>query len=143
MSEGLQTKLIVQLSLFGLAMGVATVYVVPSRIEPLCWLAIFFVCAGVIARRVPRRHFLHGFLVSALNGVWITGAHVILYSDYLARHPDEAAMLTRMPMPDSPRLMMLITGPVIAVISGLVLGTLSWIAGKVLGRGRPVATPEP
>jgi hypothetical protein len=38
-------KLIITLSLFGLAMGIATVFVVPSTVEPLCWLAIFVVCA--------------------------------------------------------------------------------------------------
>ncbi len=38
-------KLILQLSLFGLAMAVGTVFVIPSNVEPLFWLAIFAVCA--------------------------------------------------------------------------------------------------
>lgn len=37
-------KLIFQLSLFGLAMAVATVYVIPSNIEPVFWLVIFLIC---------------------------------------------------------------------------------------------------
>jgi uncharacterized membrane protein len=36
-----------------------------------------------------------------------------------------------MPLPDSPRLMMLITGPVIGIISGLVLGLFAFIASKI------------
>jgi hypothetical protein len=31
-------KLVPQLSLFGLAMALATVFVVPSTVEPFCWL---------------------------------------------------------------------------------------------------------
>ncbi len=37
-------KLILQLSMFGLAMGLATVFFIPSSIEPAFWLAIFVVC---------------------------------------------------------------------------------------------------
>ena len=37
-------KLIFLLSLFGLAMGIATVYVIPSRLEPMFWLAISILC---------------------------------------------------------------------------------------------------
>ena len=44
-------KLIIQLSLFGLATGVATVFVIPSTIEPLVWLVIFGICAYLIATR--------------------------------------------------------------------------------------------
>lgn len=125
-------KLIFQLSLFGLAMALATVFVIPSSIEPLFWLVIFVVCATLIARQVPARHFLHGFLVSLVNSVWITGAHVLLYPSYIARHPNEAAIMASMPMPDSPRLMMLLTGPVIGAASGIVLGLFSFIAGKIV-----------
>ena len=43
-------KLIFGLSLFGLAMAIATVFVIPSKIEPFFWLAIFIICAIVIAK---------------------------------------------------------------------------------------------
>jgi hypothetical protein len=131
-TKRLDTRLILALSMFGLAMGVATVFVIPSSIEPVLWLAIFVVCAYAIARRAPSRFFLHGFLVSIANSVWITGAHIALAGSYLSRHPDEAAMMAKMPLPDSPRLMMLMTGPVIGIVSGLVLGLFSFVAGKVV-----------
>jgi hypothetical protein len=127
-------RLILTLSLFGLAMGVATVFVIPSSIEPVFWLAIFLVCAYVIAKRAPGKFFLHGFFVSLANCVWITTSHIVLFESYLPRHPDEAAMMTKMPVPDSPRLMMLMTGPVIGIISGLVLGLFSFVASKILKR---------
>jgi hypothetical protein len=130
-------KLIVQLSLFGLAMGVATVFLIPSNVEPLFWLVIFVTCAYIIATRAPGRYFLHGLLVSVVNSLWITCAHVLLFHRYVANHPQEAAMMTSMPLPRSPRLMMLLMGPAIGVVSGVVLGIFAVIAGKLVARRRP------
>jgi hypothetical protein len=122
-------KLILQLSLFGLAMGIATVFVIPSNIEPAFWLAIFCVCAYIIARRRADKHFLHGLMVSIVNSVWITAAHVLLFDQYVANHPQEMEMMKSMPI-SNPRVMMLAMGPVIGVISGVVLGLFAFLAGK-------------
>jgi hypothetical protein len=56
--------LIAVLSGFGLAMGIGTVSLIPSSVEPAFWLVIFAICAYVIARRAPGRFFLHGVAVS-------------------------------------------------------------------------------
>ena len=123
-------KLIAQLSLFGLAMGIATVFFISSAIEPLCWLVIFGVCAYIIAIRAPGRYFLHGFLVSMLNSVWVSASHILLFDRYIAGHAQEAAMMQSMPLPDSPRLMMALVGPIIGVLSGLVLGLFALVARR-------------
>lgn len=123
-------KLIFQLSLFGLAMGVATVFVIPSKIEPAFWLVIFLICAYLIAKRSPGMYFLHGLLLGLANSVWITAAHVLLFDAYIARHAQEAAMMQSMPA--SPRLMMALTGPVVGLISGVVLGLFALVAGKLV-----------
>jgi len=104
-------KLIFQLSLFGLAMAFATVYFIPSDIEPFCWLAIFIVSAYLIAKNCTGKYFLTGLCVSLINAVWITSIHILLFDKYIANHPQEAEMMTKMPMPDSPRLMMLMLRP--------------------------------
>ncbi|SRR5260221_8485135 len=126
----LSGRLILKLSLFGFGMAFATVWVIPSNIEPLFWLAVFAACAFLIARFAPGRYFLHGFLVSLVNSVGVTSAHVLFVGAYLAHHPQEAEMLKTMPMPDSPRLMMMMTGPLVGIVSGLVLGGLSFLAAK-------------
>lgn len=132
-------KLIVALSAFGLLMAFATVWMVPSSVEPAFWLVIFLLCAFFIARFAPGKHFLHGLCVSLLNSVWITSVHIAFVGEYLARHGQEAAMMQNMPAPDSPRLMMALTGPVVGVVSGLVLGGLSWLASKVV---KPAAAAD-
>ena len=124
-------KLILLLSLFGLAMAIGTVFVIRSKIEPFFWLGIFLICAWAIAAYAPGKFFLHGFLLGIANSVWVTAAHILLYDPYIARHPNEAAMMASGPMAQHPRLMMAITGPVVGILSGLVLGLFAWIAGKL------------
>lgn len=128
-------KLIFGLSLFGLAMGIATVFVIPSNIEPFVWLVIFVVCAFLIARARQTHHFLHGLLISIVNSVWITAAHIIFFNQYVAHHPKEASTMHSMPLPNSPRLMTAVTGPVVGVLSGLVLGFFASVAGKFVKPG--------
>jgi len=133
-------KLILQLSLFGLAMGVATVFVIPSKIEPAFWLVIFVICAYLIAKRSEGNLFLHGLLLGLANSVWITAAHVLLFDSYIARHAQEAAMMQTSPLAGSPRLMMALVGPVIGLISGVVIGLFAFVAGKVV-KNPPVPKP--
>jgi hypothetical protein len=123
-------KLVLYLSSFGLAMAFATVFVVPSIVEPFCWLVIFPICAYAIARRAPGGYFLHGLLVGLLNSFWITSAHVLLFDRYVANHPREAEMMTRMPL--APKTMMMITGPIVGIVSGIVLGILALIVHRVV-----------
>lgn len=122
--------LVLKLSLFGLAMAIATVFVIPSNLEPLFWLVIFIICAVVIARQAGGRHFVHGLMVGIVNSVWVTGAHVLFFNTYVANHQAEVQAMSTMPLP--PRVMMAVVGPVIGVVSGIVIGILAAIAGKVL-----------
>jgi hypothetical protein len=125
-------KLILMLSLFGLAMGIATVFIISSAAEPFFWLFIFVVCAYFIVNHCSGKFFLHGFLVSLLNSVWITAAHILLFTYYIGNHAKEAVMMAQMPLPDSPKIMMLITGPVIGVLSGLLLGFFAYLASLII-----------
>jgi hypothetical protein len=127
-------KLIFQLSLFGLAMGLATVFFIPPNVEPVCWLAIFLFCAYVIAKRRASGHFVHGLLLGLANSVWITSAHILFFDRYIAGHAQEAAMMKSTPMPSAPRLMMALTGLLVGLVSGVVIGLLALAAGKLIKR---------
>jgi uncharacterized membrane protein len=127
-------KLIFQLSVFGLIMAFATVSLISEKVEPIFWVIIFIFCAYTIAKVCTGKYFLHGFLVSMVNCIWITAAHIFFYDSYIAHHPSMATMSTSMPAPMSmhPRLIMLIMGPVAGAISGLVLGLFSYIASLIV-----------
>lgn len=113
-------------------MAIATVFVIPSNIEPLFWLVIFIVCAYLIARFAPARFFLHGLMVGIVNSVWITAAHIIFFNAYIANHAREAAMMHNSPLP--PQAMMAIVGPIVGVVSGIVIGLFAVIAAKFVRR---------
>lgn len=123
-------KLISQLSLFGLAMAIATVSWIPSSIEPFFWLVIFIICSYLIATKCQAKHFLHGFLVSVFNSVWITTIHVIFFDTYMANHSDMAQM-------NASRMMMVLMGPVFGAGFGLILGLFAFLASKIIKKPNP------
>lgn len=125
-------KLIFQLSLFGLFMGVATVYLIPSNIEFILWPIILIFCAYVIGRACSSGRFLHGVLLGLVNSIWINAAHILLVKQYIPSHPEEHAMLKHMPMPAHPRLMMAMLGTGIGLASGIVIGLVALIFGKLV-----------
>ncbi len=127
-------KLIFSLSLFGLAMALATITLVPSSVEPLFWVAILVFCAYVIGKKANGKSFLHGFYVGLVNCIWVTSAHIIFSSTYLQHHAQEAAQYNKMnaQMGWGPTAAMLVFGPLIGIASGLVIGLFSWIASKLL-----------
>jgi uncharacterized membrane protein len=131
-------KIIIQLSVFGLIMSVATVFLIPEMIEPAFWIAIFLFSAYVIAKACREKYFLHGFLVSLANCVWITAAHFIFYATYIANHPSMAKMALDHPIFSShPRLDTLVFGPAAGIGSGLVLGLFAFIASKMVKKNTP------
>jgi small-conductance mechanosensitive channel len=125
-------KLIFSLSMFGIAMAVAGLFGLTRHVEPLLWLAIFIFYAGWIAKHVPSKLFLHGFLVSVVNGVWIAIIHAAFHSTYLENNPEMLEDYQKFSQYMNPQTMMLIIGPCIGAITGVVAGLLAMIAGRIL-----------
>jgi len=111
-------------------MGIATVFVVPSSVEPVLWLVIFVICAVVIARARTGRPFLHGLAVGVANSIWITAAHILFFDTYLASHARELQMMQGSAPAVPGRVKMLVTGPLIGVVSGCVLGLFALVAAR-------------
>jgi hypothetical protein len=124
-------KLILALSLFGAAMGVASLFGLTGRAEPLLWLVIFIFYAWVIASRARGKYFLHGFLASVLNGVWITAIHATFFSMYIANNPE---MIRGVPSGYNPRVLMIIFGPIVGALFGVVAGLFAFIASKFVNK---------
>jgi hypothetical protein len=125
-------KIILQLSLLGLLMAFATISLIPQKIEPAFWLVLLIFSAYIIAKRCPGKYFLHGFLLSLMNCVWITGVHTLFNSTYLANHSQMAQMSANWPLANHPRLQMLITGPFFGVAFGIIMGLFALIASKLV-----------
>lgn len=131
----MNVKFTIQLSLFGLIMGFATVSLIPEKTEPVFWLAIFSFCAFVIAKVCTARYFLYGFVTSLFNSVWITGIHILFFNKYAASHPGIAAMGSNMYLARHPRLVMLMMGIPFGIASGIILGLFCVVASKLVQPG--------
>jgi len=126
-------KLILQLSLFGLIMAFATVSLIPEKVEFVFWLAIFVFVALVIAKAAPGKYFLHGFLVSVFNSIWITAVHIIFVNSYNIHHPDMAKMSENAGyFTTHPRIMMLCMAIPFGVMFGLFQGLFAFVASKLV-----------
>ena len=131
-------KLIIILSLFGLALGVASVFTLTPVTEFVFWVAVTVVTAILIAKYAGGKFFLHGFLVAIVNTFWVTLSQVLLFYTYVTSHPEYLQMVATLPpaLADHPRRLILYRAPVVALISGLFVGIVSLVASKVLNRMR-------
>ena len=125
-------NLILKLSIFGLIMGIATAFFIPSNIEGAIWPVIFIICAYIIAKNCTQMYFTHGFCLSLVNCVWIILAHAIFYKNYATGHAAEAAMYNGNPYHLPPQVALSVIGVVIGIASGLVQGLFAFIASKLV-----------
>ena len=99
-------KLILSLSTIGVLMGIAGRVGLTGGIEGILWIVIGIVCAIQIAKRVAGEHFLHGFMVGLIGGLVMP----LLWNGILL-------------------------APFISLVSGIVFGLFSWVAGKIVRKG--------
>ena len=65
---------------------------------------------------------------------------ILFFTQYIANHAQEAEAMKSMPLPDSPRLMMAMVGPVIGLISGIVIGVFAVLAGRFFVKAKGLRT---
>ena len=130
-------KLILLLSLLGLAHAVVFVGGLPDQVSALSWPVVWGICAVVISRRAPGHHFWHGFGVGLLNWFWVTVTHVVLFETYVAHHPGETAARWTKALPALP-----VIGSIAATLrhydspipgaSAVIIGLLAWLTSRFL-----------
>jgi len=131
-------KLIFSLSLVGILMALLDTFTSISKVEPILWLIIFIFYGIIIVRKAPGNYFLHAFLVSVVNGVWIGIIHAAFSSQYLASNPDMQQMEAKMPMIGNLPMTMVVFGPIFGAVFGIINGIITWIISKVMTK-KPVA----
>lgn len=129
MDNRLNWKLIFSLSLFGVGMGVAGLFGFTRGVELALWMLIFVVYARVIVQSAPGRYFTHAWLVSVTNGVWVGLIHSIFFPVYMRHNLDEMSSFAS-PLPL--RSLLMIVGPILGALMGLIAGLFAFIAGKFM-----------
>ncbi len=126
-------KLIVGLSLFGLAMGFVTISWDAPKLEVFIWLLIFLFCAYLIARNAGYRFFLHGFLTGLASYVWVTIVHIKFSDEYLVHHPEQVSLFAQMSEKGhSISQSMLVMGAFYGIFAGIFLGLFALFASKLI-----------
>ncbi|MGH7491417.1 MAG: hypothetical protein ACREOO_03375 [bacterium] len=130
--KSLNWKIINNLALLGVAMGVATILGWVGSYEGLVWLLVATICAVAISRLVAYRHFHHGVLTGVFISLAAQMLQVIFFPVYLANNLGHTADFNQLPIDFPPRLFLLILTPFIAAASGIVLGVMSWGAARAV-----------
>jgi len=127
-------RLILSLSLLGIVLGIASVFGFTSEREWLAWLCIGLYAGWKFSRRSREELFLHGFYLGILAGCFSSVIQALFISTYLAHNPQMVEELDALPHGLHPAAVILIMGPFIGTVIGVVFGLLAVIVGKVLRR---------
>ncbi len=133
-------KVILLLSLFGLLMGALSLGGFTRGIELWYWIAIAAISALVLARSAQQRHFLHGWFVGALSGLWNGTVQAAFFTTYAANNPASIQNTDGSSFVLTPTFV-LIAGPIIGMIYGVVVGLLSQVTARIL-KPPPVTTND-
>ncbi len=127
-------RLILFLSLLGIVLGIASVFGFTSGREWLAWLCIGVYSGWKFARRSREELFLHGFYLGILTGCFSSVIQALFVSAYLANNPRMVEALNALPQGLHPAAVVLIMGPIIGTVSGVLFGVLAVIIGKLVRR---------
>jgi hypothetical protein len=129
-------KLILLLSLFGIAMAfISTYWITSTTAELSVWFVILLACAWIISTQCSGKYFLNGFATGIVCSFFVTAAHIWLFDDYANHHLERMLLLGSIPL--SPRTGMAALSPAFAIVSGLALGVFSLIASKIVKSPAP------
>lgn len=135
-------KLILLLSLFGIVLAFAGVLGLPGRYEAIIWLIVFIIYAVIIVRKTTGKYFLHAFLTSIINGVWIGIIHAAFMSTYLGNHQVIRGIYKTMPLSYHRRIMTVIMGLALGIIMGIIAGLVAYAAEKTMKKKEPAPQPQ-
>ena len=127
-------RLILFLSLLGIVLGIASVFGFTSGREWLAWLIIGVYSAWKFARRSREELFLHGFYLGIFIGSFSSVIQALFVTTYLANNPRMVEAVDALPHGLHPAAVVLIMGPIIGTVSGVVFGVIAVIGGKLARR---------
>ncbi len=115
-------------------MGVLSVLGLTRGVEGWLWLALCIFCAGWMGTQLAERRFLHGFLTGLISGAVAPVIQALFFSTYVANNPEFSQAAAQLPPGISPRIITVVAIPLGGLLSGVVLGLLTMLAGRLLYR---------
>jgi hypothetical protein len=132
-------KLILRLSSLGLLMALGSVSFIPRYVESAFLLGMCLFYAYQIGTKTRASRFLHGLVLGVINNLWFVAVDDLFLNSYLVSHPRGVHLVewAQSTYHWSPRAVMSVTGMMLGLGFGLVLGVFSMIAG-MMTRPRPI-----
>jgi hypothetical protein len=117
-------------SAIGLIMGLLSVRGFTQKLEPFLWLLFGIATCLVLSKNIDNKPFLHGLLIGIAWGVINSLVQFAFFDTYLANNPQLSQNFSK-PTFVHPRYFVLVTAPIIGLITGLILGGLSLLFKKL------------
>jgi len=128
----LNQKLITKLSLWGVGMGLITVWGLAGPYEGWVWGVVIVAAALQLARHGAQQLFLHGLIAGFAMSLAAQLLQALLFPIYMANNLSQSADFIQLPIDFPPRLFILLLAPFIAAASGVALGVAAQIAERAL-----------
>lgn len=123
-------KTILLLSLFGILMGLISVFGIIQNIEWLLWLIIAIVSAYVLNKQTKRLLVTHAAITGLFMGILYAIILSSLFEMYL-RNNLESEGLKQLPITIEPQYFFLMAGPFLGFVYGLIIGLIALIIKKI------------
>ena len=128
--KSMDWKIIVILSVIGLLMGLLSVKGFTQKIEPVLWLLFGIATSLILSKNIEQKTFLHGLLIGIAWGIYNGAIQCAFFDIYFTNNPSIQQNFQKNSF-IQPRYFVLLTGPIIGLITGLILGGLSLLLKKL------------
>lgn len=125
--------LIISLSLFGVMVGMLSIFGVTEGKEYWMLGIVLLVSSLVLGMKAPGKFFKHGFFTALISALLSSVLHYVFYDTYMANNASFAEQMSQVPDGFNMRIMMLVGGPFSGAISGVILGGLTILMARLLG----------
>jgi predicted outer membrane lipoprotein len=137
-------RLIVYLSLLSILLAIGSIAGLVKSQEWLGWLVIGILSGWYIAGRVDENFFLYGLILGILDGILNSSLKALFFESYSSSNPRIMDAFDGLPQDLSPRMVMLIMGPLVGALLGVAFGIITAAASMLRKRmaARRMNTPE-
>lgn len=122
------------LTLFGVAMGLLSVYGYTQSYEWVYWLVIALISGAVIAKVTDRLIFVKSVVLGIFMGIFAGIIQSAMFDTYLENNPNSLDGFKDIPMSLEPQYVVLFTAPFIGIAFGLLIGLIAILIDKFTGK---------
>ncbi|MBK8551539.1 MAG: hypothetical protein IPL53_10960 [Ignavibacteria bacterium] len=130
-------KIILLLTLVGVAIAVASVFGVINSNYMTVYMIIFAVVAGIIISRTCENSlFMHGVVVGLLTGIFGSIVQAVMFNTYLENNPGSLDGFKNITGDLAPQYVLLFSGPFFGIGYGIIAGLVAFFLRKMSSKNK-------